>query len=276
MKRNRPLVYYFFCFLFIFCSCKEHAQITNQKVVISNEKQLSSNNEININPDSIIYYGKSHLGKPYLAHTLDTSLQETLVVRTDGFDCNTFVETVIAQCINPNSIPDEIRQMRYRSGLVNGFASRIHYFTEWVYENQKRGLITDITKTLKGAEIYSPKINFIGTHRDKYIQIAKNDSLLSLIKSMEVGLNKLQWMYVPKSKINQCSFQIKNGDIIAITTNIQGLDISHLGFAYWDNNVLKLMHASYDFKKVMITAKAMSQYLANNKKQTGIMVLRLD
>jgi hypothetical protein len=68
--------------------------------------------------------------------------------------------------------------------------------------------------------------------------------------------------------------KIKNGDIIAITTKIKGLDISHTGFAVWKNKDLHLLHASQDAGKVVISRKNLSQYLLDNKNQSGIMVLR--
>ncbi len=216
----------------------------------------------------------THLSKPYLAHTLDSSNIEQLTVRMDGFDCTTLVETVLAEAKAETNIEDHILKTRYRNGILLDYASRIHYFTEWIYENQKNGIVQDITADFSCSKPFKHEINFMSKHRNKYHQL-KQDTIFAKIKKMEEAINKYQWRYIPKQKLAACEAAIQHGDIIAITSNVIGLDIAHLGFAYRQSDKLYLLHASTDEKKVVITKKTLVQYLMSHIKQTGIMVVRV-
>lgn len=223
---------------------------------------------------ALIQKAAAHLSKPYLAHTLDSNDIEQLTVRMDGFDCTTLVETVIAEAKDSVDINKHILMTRYRNGIILDYASRIHYFTEWIYENQKRGVIRDVTKDFDCSMPFVHKIDFMTQHRDKYPQL-KSDSIFNKIKAMEANINTYKWQYIPKNKLAACQAGIAHGDIIAITSNLPGLDIAHLGFAYRKGNQLYLLHASTDEKKVVITKKTLVQYLMSHRKQSGIMVIRV-
>jgi Protein of unknown function (DUF1460) len=224
--------------------------------------------------DTIIKYAKLHIGKPYIFYSLDKNKEEELVVNYDAFDCTTFVESVIAQAINVDSVHQEIRKMRYRNGFINGYASRIHYFTEWILENERRDFIRNVTDSLSCAKPYDVNVYYMSHNKKKYPLIT-NDSILGEIKKMESHVSETKLKYIPESQLNRCDSMIHNGDIIAITTNKKGLDLSHLGFAYWKEGKLHMIHASSDYRKVVITQNTLQQYLLRNKAQTGIVVLRL-
>jgi cell wall-associated NlpC family hydrolase len=217
-----------------------------------------------------------YLGKPYLANSLEKDSIEQLIVDTSGFDCYTLIETVLAKSIHPNDIPTKIQQMRYRNGVITDYTSRIHYFSEWIYENQKNGLITDITPSFECAEPYPFYIQYMSSNPQKYKHLVNNPDYVPTIKKIEDKMNQLQFKFIPKETVKSCISKIKTGDIIAITTNIKGLDISHVGFAYWQKGKLKLLHASTDEKMVVVSDRPLEDYLSRNKKQTGIIVLRVN
>ena len=103
-----------------------------------------------------------------------------------------------------------------------------------------------------------------------------NTILQEKIQKIEERMNEQNYSFVPKEKVKSIENQLLNGDIIAITTNIEGLDITHVGFAIrLQHKRIYLLHASSDFKRVMVTDKPLVEYLAKNKTQTGIMVARL-
>ncbi|MFM2394952.1 MAG: hypothetical protein RLZZ546_2935 [Bacteroidota bacterium] len=257
--------------IFLFC-CKYSSSQNNDLSLINNtSKHQMDTLDVGKN---LILKAKSHLGKPYLSKTLDTKIEESLTVVTHGFDCTTLVETVIAEVLSPENINAHIQSTRYRQGVINDYASRIHYFTEWIYENQKNGKVKDITSDFECSKKYDYHIDFMEKNRSKYMQLS-SDSIFQKILKMEKMINNYTWNYIPKLNLNNCKQKIKDGDIIAITTNIKGLDISHLGFAHWYKNDLHLLHASTDEKKVVISSKSLSDYLKSNIKQTGIMVVRV-
>ena len=80
--------------------------------------------------------------------------------------------------------------------------------------------------------------------------------------------------HIPKEDVARISERIQSGDVIAITSDIPGMDIAHTGIAIRQNGNLHFMHAPITGAKVAITTKSLAEYLAGNKKQLGIMVAR--
>ena len=224
---------------------------------------------------------KLFLDTPYLGGTLDREDKESVVVRLDSVDCTTFVESVSALtlCVNSgkNKFSDFLKALeniRYRNGICNGYTSRLHYFSEWIMNNQEMGIIEEILPiNLIKEEIR--RINFMSCNADRYNNI-KDDAILSEIKASERVLSSLPFCYIPKNKVAEFTTEIvREGDIIAIVTDIEGLDISHVGFATFINNKLHLLHASSAKKEVIIDPLPLSEYLAKFKHHIGIKILRL-
>jgi Protein of unknown function (DUF1460) len=232
--------------------------------------------------DFTLNIAKSFLNRPYKAHTLEGNSTEKLVVNLRDFDCSTFVETCIAMGLTyrKNDISFDkfkgyLKRLRYyNKGTIKGYDSRIHYFSDWLYTHTQDGLLEDITPSMGGVE-WKRNVNFMSTHWDKY-PFAKNNSLQEKIQLIESKISNQNVTFIPKSKVKSIENLILNGDIIGITTNIDGLDITHQGFAIrLQDKRVYLLHASSDFKRVMVTDKPLVEYLSKNKSQTGIMVARL-
>jgi hypothetical protein len=181
---------------------------------------------------------------------------------------------VLAQSNSQNDIAQFVQSTRYRNGLIEDYTSRIHYFSEWIYENSKNGVIKDITSQFPCAKPYKVNVSFMSKNPNKYKQLQNNTSFVDKIKESETKINQLPFSFIPKEDLAACQKDVKNGDIIAITTNISGLDISHVGFAKWEKGVLKLLHASTDYKKVVVSSNSLINYLASKKSQTGLIILR--
>ncbi|MCZ2101793.1 MAG: DUF1460 domain-containing protein [Chitinophagales bacterium] len=221
------------------------------------------------------------LDQPYVAHTLDDEPVEKLTYHLDKFDCVTFVEYVLAKTLaakdatdtDNQTLEDYLRQIRYSHGIIDGYGSRLHYFSAWIHNLVSLGYAKDITSTVGGIP-YKKTINFMSAHLDKYPKL-KNPTTLAAIKQAEASIRDLELYYIPKHTISALAPRIQNGDIVAITTNIQGLDIVHTGFALWQDKELHLLHAASDIGKVMISKEPLAQYLAKHKAQTGIMVVRI-
>ncbi|MBR5323907.1 MAG: DUF1460 domain-containing protein [Muribaculaceae bacterium] len=223
---------------------------------------------------------KLFLGAPYQGGTLDRDTVERVVVRLDSLDCTTFVESVSALtlCVNSgkNKFSDFLKALeniRYRNGVCNGYTSRLHYFSEWIMNNQEMGIIKDVyvegvTKTEERT------INFMSSNSEKYNGIS-NNSVLAQIKATEAILSSIPFSYIPKDKIGCLNHEtIHEGDIIAIVTDIDGLDISHVGFATFVDGEVYLLHASSAKKEVIIDPLTLTEYLAKFKRHVGIKILR--
>jgi hypothetical protein len=222
---------------------------------------------------------RTFLGTPYVASTLEGNPKEELVCRLDAFDCTTLVENVVALAVAKQKNLDftgyrqELTQLRYRNGEVDGYASRLHYFVDWLYENQKRERLTDITAKLGGVA-FSKNIHFMSAHPDLYPALESEDQW-EKIKEVESEINGRKYHYIPKYAISKIEPLLHDGDIVGITSSLDGLDCNHQGIITKIGNRAYLLHASTTANKVVLSTQPLAEYVASVKKHTGIMVARL-
>jgi len=229
--------------------------------------------------DAMVSVGKTFLGTPYVAKTLEIGESESLVINLSGMDCTTYVENVLAfstllkqDTMNFDSFAQTLENIRYKDGELDGYASRLHYFSEWIANNEKKGLLKDITPEIGGQEI-NKDINFMSTHRDLY-PFLQDEENFRKIQVSENYLNQKSICILPQDQIEANEDQIKNGDIIALTTYIPGLDITHTGIASREKDGrIHLLHASSS-GEVKVSELPLVDYLKNIKKNSGIMVAR--
>ncbi|WP_282054099.1 N-acetylmuramoyl-L-alanine amidase-like domain-containing protein [Maribacter luteus] len=230
---------------------------------------------------TIVAVGKTFIGTPYVAKTLEIGETETLVVNLHGLDCTTFVENVLAFSLllkeektDFDSFTNKLKTIRYKDGRLDGYASRLHYFSEWIANNEKKGLIQDITAVIGGREI-TKEINFMSGHRDLY-PFLKDDTNFEKIKASENFLNDQAICILPQEEIEANEPMIQSGDIIALTTSIKGLDITHTGIATMEaDGRIHLLHASSS-GEVKVSELPLVDYLKKISKNTGIMVARVN
>ncbi len=255
-------------------SCSpENREAVSQKITEIQRLNSSSTGE------ELIEIGKTFLGTPYVAKTLEGNEKETLVVELQGLDCTTFVENVLAfGLVRQKKEPDfdafvtELERIRYRKGRLDGYGSRLHYFTEWIYDNEKKGLIEDITSSL-GGEIIHKELHFMTGHRTLYPAL-KNDNAFEALKKTEKAISKNPLCVLSVETLIQNENLLASGDIIALATSIDGLDVTHTGFAIrMPDNRIHLLHASAS-GAVEISDKPLSEYLKGIRHNTGIIVAR--
>lgn len=229
--------------------------------------------------DLIVEIGRLFINRPYKAGTLEGYGKEKLIINVSAFDCTTFVETVLAltRCtvagkFSNHEFRKHLKSIRYRNGMINGYASRLHYFTDWLSDNQRKKIVTDVSRSLKGKPLRK-KINFMTAHRELYPAL-ENKKQLAKMATVERNLSRRTFHIIEKDQINAQKRKIENGDIIAFTTNQEGLDIAHIGFALWQKKSLRLLHASQKEGEVVISKNTLQAYLKSNKKFTGIIIAR--
>ncbi len=228
----------------------------------------------------VLKIGTNFTGTPYVANTLEVDGDEKLVVNLRGMDCTTFVEnsTAIAFAIKSQdhsfaSFADFLRCLRYRNGKMNGYPSRLHYFTEWLINNSQKDVLFILSDSI-GTSALSLDLSFMSRNAHLYKQLG-NQAFVDSIKKTEKQLAGYRLNYIPKNQIASLEEKIKDGDIIAFTTSIAGLDVSHTGFAFHHNGRLHLLHASTRTNMVEITPVPLHDYLAGMNRVTGILVGRL-
>ncbi|NNE34512.1 MAG: DUF1460 domain-containing protein [Rhodothermales bacterium] len=231
--------------------------------------------------DSIIQWvGERFVGSEYVGGMLDQSASEELVVSLRKFDCVLFMETVLALSTGIKQADysgagfiRRLRKLRYRQGVMNGYASRLHYFSDWIHDNQSMGFVRDITPEI-GGRPRSKTLNIMSKHRRLYKRLAKNDSLHQRIVEMEERLQNVPQYYIPHRDIGPALDLIKPGDIVSTATVARGLDVSHSGFAYRNpDGTIGLLHASSAVGEVTIT-RSLRDYVASNRFVEGIVVAR--
>lgn len=229
---------------------------------------------------TIVAVGKTFMGTPYVAKTLEIGETESLVINLQGLDCTTFIENVLAfslmlknEEVDFSDFTETLESIRYMDGKLDGYGSRLHYFTDWIRSNQKKGLLQDITGEVGGVEI-EKDINFMGTHRGLY-PFLKDDENFDKIRATEKELAQETFCYLPQDKIEVNEHLIQTGDIIALATSINGLDVTHTGIATREKDGrIHLLHASTGAMEVEVTKKPLADYLKGVKKNIGILVAR--
>lgn len=252
-----------------------HREIFQQKIDLAKTLRLSAYPF----PEIIVVIGESFVGTDYLSHSLESEGDEELRICLTGFDCVTFCESVlaIAHCIKSENYSYEyfkamLQRIRYEGGIIDGYPSRLHYFSDWIYENENRDFVREITREIGGI-LLKKKIDFMTMNRSSYPKLS-DQQIFSRIKKREEIINNREHYYLPKGILVGKERKIESGDLIAITTSVKGLDISHTGIAVWKEKLLKLLHAPQDGEQVKITRDSISDYLQKNKRHTGIRVVR--
>jgi hypothetical protein len=225
--------------------------------------------------------GRSFIEYPYVGKTLETGNDEKLVVNLREFDCTTLVESCLAFSLTLKSgdvtfsnYKQILKKIRYRDGIIDSYNSRLHYFTDWITNNQKKGFVTDTTKYFNGVA-WQKQIDFMSTHAGYYKQLINDSNLIPGIREIEKEISGRTYFYIAKDSIAAIEPKLEEGMIVAITTNINGLDIAHTGMLVKENGQIHLLHASSDAAKVVISEKTFSEYLSGNKRQTGVMLLKV-
>jgi hypothetical protein len=231
----------------------------------------------------IIATARYFLGKPYVASTLEVAEKEALVVNLRELDCTTFVENCIALSgiiksgdLSFKDFCNMLTYIRYREGRVEGYPSRLHYTSDWVYDNEKKGILKNISGETGGQDVRKT-INFMSSHPQSYRHLKDKPENVEKMKEIENEINARDaYIIIPVSAIPSASKGIRNGDIIAFATSVAGLDYSHVGIACWENGKLHFIHASSTMKKVVAEKKTLLNYCRDSKGCTGISVFRVN
>ncbi len=230
--------------------------------------------------DLAIEIGRLFLGAPYQTDTLTTAGPEKLILNLTAFDCTTFVESVLAliRCaaagtLSTAQLRKNLRFIRYREGKTNGYASRLHYFTDWLRDNQKKKVIKDVSRMLAGTPVRKT-IHFMTTHRDLYAGLKSKDEFCKLMIIERKLSGKISHI-VDKGEVVKQQSAIHPGDIIAFVTGREGLDVAHVGFAIRQGRHWHLLHASSKEGAVVISKETLPAYLKSHPALTGIMVARI-
>ena len=232
--------------------------------------------------------GQALVGTRYKHFTLEIDNRiESRSVNFQGMDCWTFFEIALgfARMLNEpesNWTPDRllyyIEMDRYRGGQCTGdYLSRLHYLEDWLYDNDRRGLVEDLTRDLGGRSVpHSAREMSAGWRHYRYL--AANRSLLGPLARMEANVSSRPLHEIPKSKVAGIESKLRSGDIIGIISRDRsGLySTAHVGLALrTGDGVLYFMHASSPSNYGRVTVDLqLSKYLYRYRSDSGILVAR--
>ncbi len=232
--------------------------------------------------DIVMKYCELLMGTEYVAHTLEGE-KEMLTINIDQLDCTTFVETLYALTRTTLSgryswrdYAQHLESIRYRNGIIKGYASRLHYISDWIIDNAYRGNLKEVTQNIPGAKYNVKNIDFMSKNRDKYPSLA-DDETFATIKSNEIGYrnHRFPFLKVEWNNINKIKSHLKEGDFVAIVTKIKGLDVQHMGVITKKDGIPYLLNASSAGKKVQIEEEDLAEYLRRSKNAIGIRIFRM-
>lgn len=258
---------------------KEDSLKVVQLLTAARHQHVSNNNYT-------LYFARKLKGIPYVAHTLEINKTEKLVVNLRQLDCTTLVENAVALqlCMQQKiytfaAFCKNLQRIRYRQGCAPYYPARLHYFTDWIEDNSAKGICHELqSPNPPFTAVQKVNVYFMSKHPDKYAMLKANPSYVPIIAKDEQRINRKSYRYIPKSSISNSNLlrqTIHDGDILALTTSLKGLDIQHIGFAVWHKDGLHLLNASSLRHKVVEEPQLLSTYLRKQKSMTGVRVIRL-
>ncbi|MFL6540021.1 MAG: N-acetylmuramoyl-L-alanine amidase-like domain-containing protein [Chthoniobacterales bacterium] len=231
--------------------------------------------------------GQAFVGTPYKNYTLEIDNRiEAPSANLNALDCWTFFEISLAFARLMDEPPENwtpqrflhyIELDRYRGGECTGeYLSRLHYLEDWLADNDRRGLVEDLTRSLGGVSVpHAAQEMTRGWKHYRYL--ASNRALLGPLRQMEERVSSRPLYQIPTNRVAAIEPKLRSGDIIGIVSHDGRLfGTSHVGLALRGNDgVLHFMHASapHNYNKVVIDS-SLSSYLKRYRSDTGIMVAR--
>ncbi|MHB1191674.1 MAG: N-acetylmuramoyl-L-alanine amidase-like domain-containing protein [Longimicrobiales bacterium] len=239
--------------------------------------------------DAMAAIGGTFVGTPYVPRTLEPPGPERLVIGFRGLDCVTFVENVLAlagfirepdarELLERRGEAEEryeriLIRIRYRGGELRGYTSRLHYFSDWIADGEVKGLVRDVTRDLGGVRD-TGSLDFMSAHADAYRQLVEDPATVAAVRQVEERLSAAGRWWIPEDALDEAAPGIHDGDIIAMTSTVPGMDVAHTGLALWVDGSLRLMHAPLVGDSVEISAEPIPARVRRIRGQDGIMVAR--
>lgn len=234
----------------------------------------------------MVHFARKLIGIPYVGHTLEPFDKERLIINLRELDCTTMVENTLALslCVRDSVCSFEafchiLQKIRYEQGDEPAYTKRLHYFTSWIEDNTSMGFCKEVQGPNPPFTAWQTvEASYMTQHPDRYRMLKVNPGDIPAIRKMEQRIEGRRYRYIPKDQLTNTSLlrqTIHDGDIIAIITNIAGLDTQHIGIAVWHDDGLHLLNASSIHHKVVEEPMTLQQYLFQHKTMPGIRIIRL-
>ena len=207
---------------------------------------------------------------------------ETLRINLDAFECVSFIESAIAvaRCSwsgEPDVLcfTEDLEASRYRGGALGDYASRLHYFVDWIDDNAGRGRVENLTTSLGGKPVQ--KDFYLITQRELPKAALEREAAAEVTRTLlatEQRLSSASHDVLGREDAPQALRALEDGDLVAFARERPGLLVHHAGFVYWANGTPRLLHASSYHQRVVITESDLTEYLLRRPERKGVIIAR--
>ena len=192
------------------------------------------------------------LGVPYKPNPLIGSADaaEVFTASFDGFDCVTYIETVVAlaRASNVGDFIEWLRKIRYERGRIQ-WERRNHYMTQWIRNNLRTRIITPISM---------PAVPTLSKER-----------VLNVVPGLDPQRTRMKC--VPKPAVSRLEQYLQSGDLIFFASTRKNLDMFHSGIIVRDGKKILMRHASRS--QGMVVEQELSEFLKAYR-MAGVIVVR--
>src|SRR6185436_3462832 len=160
------------------------------------------------------------LGRPYTINPLigSADVPEVFTLSLDGFDCVTYMESVLALAgaRTASGFESRLKRIRYDQGRVD-WRRRNHYMTDWIRNNERAGFVRLIPADA---------------------EVRRKDRVLNVVPGLPA--KRQRFTCIPKQSLRTLAPVLKSGDLIFFASTRSHLDIFHCGILVRDGNRLLL------------------------------------
>jgi hypothetical protein len=200
----------------------------------------------------IDFLSRRFLGHPYKPNPLIGSADtaEVFTATFDGFDCVTYIETVVAlaRAFNVDDFIEQLQQIRYEQGHIE-WNRRNHYMTQWIRNNVRERIIKPVSLS--------------------NMPLLKIERVLNVVP--ELDPQRIRIKAVPKRAVPRLEQHLQSGDLIFFVSTRKNLDVFHAGIVVRDEKRLVMRHASRSQGGVV--EQELSEFLKANR-MAGVIVVR--
>ena len=207
---------------------------------------------------------------------------ETLRINLDAFECVSFIESAIAvaRCAfrgEPDELcfTEDLEASRYRGGALGDYASRLHYFVDWIGDNESRGRIENLTTSLGGTPVQ--RDFYLITRRELPKAVLEREALAGVTEDLlatERRLSSASHDVLRRKSAPEALRVLEDGDLVAFVRERPGLLVHHAGFVYWASGTPRLLHTSSYHQRVVITESDLTDYLLRRPERKGVIIAR--
>ena len=195
---------------------------------------------------------RQFLGRPYKTNPLIGSADtaEVFMVSLDGFDCVTYIETVVAlaRASNVDSFTEWLRKIRYERGRIQ-WERRNHYSTLWIRNNIREGIIRPVSMPA--------------------VPTMRMERVLNVVPGL--APQRIRVKCIPKKAVPRLERYLQTGDLIFFASTRNHLDVFHAGIIVRDGNKVLMRHAARSQGGVV--EQELTEFLKANR-MTGVIVAR--